>query len=272
MLSIFDKIMEKLMYKRLLCFLDSNKILYEYQFGFRKNYSTVQAVMEVIDNIYQHCDNNEITMGIFIDLQKAFDTVNHQILLHKLNNYGIRGTVLEWFCNYLSNRKQFTALSNNNSALENVKIGLPQGSVLGPLLFLIYINDIQYAVPDAKIKLFADDTNLFIHSCDITRLFLLANTCMSQLLEWFTLNRLSLNVDKTCYSVFGSTTSSMTSCQLFFNNKIIQNVRCCKYLGIFIDRELKWQDHIDYVYTKLIKFIGIFFTKLALNYHHTYSV
>ena len=108
LLSVFDKIMEKLMYKRLSDFLENNKILYEYQFGFRKNYSTSQAVMEVADSIFQSWDNHEITMAIFLDLQKAFDMVNYTVLLKKLELYGVRGAVLKWFSNYLSSRKQYT--------------------------------------------------------------------------------------------------------------------------------------------------------------------
>jgi len=203
---VFDKIMEKLMYKRMSDFLENNKILYEYQFGFRKNYSTSQAVMEVVDSIYRSWDNHEITMGIFLDLQKAFDTVNYNVLLKKLELYGVRGIVLKWFSSYLSNRKQYTVLQNYQSTLEFVTCGVPQGSVLGPLLFLIYVNDIQYVVTNAKIKLLADDTNLFFYSKDLVKLFALVNIGMSQLYGWFTANKLSLNVDKTCYSVFGPTT------------------------------------------------------------------
>ena len=266
LLSIFDKILEKLMYRRLSNFLQKNKILYEYQFGFRKNYSTSQAVMEVLDNIYQHCDNREVIMGIYLDLQKAFDTVNHSILLQKLNIYGVRGTVLQWFTSYLSNRKQYTILSDNESELESVSCGVPQGSVLGPLLFLIYVNDIQYAISSAKIKLFADDTNLFLHNRDPVQLFAMANTCLAQLSGWFTANKLSLNLEKTCYSLFGPKQKDVKQYNLYINGKIIQNVECCKYLGIFIDSNLKWQEHIDYVYNKLIKFVSIFYklrTKLS---------
>ena len=259
LLSIFDKILEKLMYRRLLNFLEKNKSLYEYQFGFRKNYSTSQAVMEVLDNIYQYCDNHEITMGIYLDLQKAFDTVNHTILLQKLAIYGIRGTVLQWFDSYLTNRKQYTVLGDNKSELDTVSCGVPQGSVLGPLLFLIYVNDIQYAISTAKIKLFADDTNLFLHNCNPAQLFAEANICMAQLLEWFTVNRLSLNLDKTCYSIFGPRQKDANGLNLYINGKAIQNVKCCKYLGILIDSDLKWQDHINYVYNKLIKFTSIFY-------------
>ena len=183
LLSIFDKLLEKLTYRCLSNFLEKNKFLYEYQFGFRKKYSTAQAVMEVLDNIYQYCDNHEITMGIYLDLQKAFDTVNHTILLQKLAIYGIRGTVLQWFDSYLANRKQYTVLGDNKSELETVSYGVPQGSVLGLLLFLIYVNDIQYAISTAKVKLFAHDINLFLHNCNPAQLFADANICMAQLLN-----------------------------------------------------------------------------------------
>ena len=259
LLSIYDKILEKLMYRRLSDFLEKNKILYAYQFGFRKNYSTTQAVMEVLDNIYQHWDNHEVTMGIYLDLQKAFDTVNHSILLQKLDIYGIRGTVLKWFRSYLNNRKQCTVLSDFESELEPVSCGVPQGSVLGPLLFLIYVNDIQYAISGANVKLFADDTNLFLHNRDPGQLFATANVCMAQLFNWFTANRLSLNLDKTNYSIFGPPHKDIKTYNLYLNGKIIQNLECCKYLGIFIDSDLKWQDHINYIYNKLIKFVSIFY-------------
>jgi len=119
--------------------------------------------MEVMGNIYQYCSNREITMGIYIyiDLQKAFDTVNHFILIQKLEKYGVRGLVLDWFKSYLINRKQYTVISDYQSKLQTVTCGVPQGSVLGPLSFLIYVNDIQSAVSSATVKLFADDTNLF---------------------------------------------------------------------------------------------------------------
>jgi len=260
LLSIFDKILEKLMYRRLSNFLDQNSILYEYQFGFRKNHSTVQAVMEVLDNIYEHCDNHEVTMGIYLDLQKAFDTVNHSILLKKLNMYGVRGIVLKWFTSYLSNRHQYVAMSKYESAFETVNCGVPQGSVLGPLLFLIsFMYDIQNAVSDAKLKLFADDTNLFLHDSDFMNLFYRANIYMSQLCEWFKVNKLSLNLDKTCYSLFGLNHKNTIAQTLYINGKVILNVESCKYLGILIDSDLKWKGHITYIHNKLVKFVIIFY-------------
>jgi hypothetical protein len=160
--------------------------------------------MEVIDNIYQNLDNHEFTVGIYLDLQKAFYTVNHDILLYKLNNYGIRGVTHKWFRSYLTNRKQFTTLAGACSEIRSVTTGVPQGSVLGPLLFLLYVNDIYNAIPDSKIKLFADDTNLFLHDRNLQNLYSKANEGLEQLSNWFTANKLSLSVDKTLYSLFGT--------------------------------------------------------------------
>jgi len=194
--------------------------------------------MEVVDKIYQYCDNREVTMGIYLDLQKAFDTVNHPILIEKLATYGIREIVLKWFISYLSNRKQYTVLSNCKSKPESVSYGVPHGSVLGPLLFVIYMNDIQYAVSNAELKLFAMILT-FLHNSDPNKLFAEANVSITQLSERFAANRLSLNLNKTCYSVFGTKQRITTQFKLYISGKEIQNTEPCKYLGIFIDCDLK---------------------------------
>jgi len=147
------------MYKRLYSYLNSNNKLYQYQFGFRKYYSTIFGLIDVADNIYDHLDEGNSIIGIYLDLQKALDTINHQILLHTLTNYGLRGTVLEWFKSCLNNRNQFVSVNGVHSEMLTSSYGVPQGSILGPLLFLIYINDINNAIPGEKMKLFADDTN-----------------------------------------------------------------------------------------------------------------
>ena len=249
LLSIFNKLLEKLVYKRLIDFLNHNNTLYKYQFGFRKNHSTSLALIETIDMIYESLDKGEFVIGIYFDLQKAFDTVDHKILLDKLYNYGIRGNLYEWLGNYLFNRSQYTVVNNVSSDFGNVTCGVPQGSVLGPLLFLIYTNDLTNSVPDAKIKLFADDTNLFIHGDDILLLIKQANMLLSDLNDWFLANKLSLHIDETCYSLFANRYYS-PDIVLRINNIEIKRVKSCKYLGVYIDDRLTWNEHILYVREK----------------------
>ena len=160
LLSNIDKILEKLMFNRLYQFLESNKCLYELQFGFRQKHSTNHALLSMTEQIKSAIDNGDTAIGVFVDFQKAFDTVNHKILLRKLEHYGIRGLPNTWLKSYLTNRKQFVSVNNVNSALKEIKNGVPQGSVLGPLLFLIYINDLNTCINYSTTRHFADDTDL----------------------------------------------------------------------------------------------------------------
>ena len=195
-LSIFDKLLEKIVYKRLYDFLRKNNVLYKYQFGFRKNHSTAMAILEAVDFCYENMDSNNKIVGIYFDLQKAFDTVDHNLLLNKLYHVGIRGLMHNWLTNYLSNRKQYTSINGVFSEMGDIVCGVPQGSVLGPLLFLIYVNDISTAVSDNSLRLFADDTNLFIFGSDLSELETTANDYLKKMEEWFVANKLNLNVEK----------------------------------------------------------------------------
>ena len=181
------------MYKRLSIFLDINNLIYSLQFGFQQKYSTTHALINLTESIRQTLDEGSFGCGIFVDLQKAFDTVDHKILLHKLGFYGIHGV-----CNasYLLDRKQFVSINGYNSDLMPVICGVPQGSVLGPLLFLIYINDLHKAIRYCKVHHFADDTNLFHTNKSVKNLNKLVNHDMKQLNNWLSANKISFNVEK----------------------------------------------------------------------------
>ena len=159
--------MEKLIFKRVYEFLEKYNCFYDLQFGFRSKYSTVHALISITESIRSALDESKYVCGIFVDLQKAFDTVNHDILLNKLNHYGIRGKMNEWFKSYLQGRKQIVTNNGADSELRELKHGVPQGSDLGPLLFLIYINDLNTCISSSKVYHFADDTNLrHVNSCN----------------------------------------------------------------------------------------------------------
>ena len=260
LLSIFDKILEKLIYKRVMSFLNSHDILNKNQFGFRRKHSTTLAVLELVDTIYQNLDKKQIVVGIYLDLKKAFDTVNHEILFKKLQNYGIRGKTLEWFRSYLTGRKQYTLVNSCKSQCMNINCGVPQGSVLGPLLFLLYVNDINFAVTAETVKLYADDTNLFISDSNPDELCKRANKTLASLYQWFLANRLSLSFDKTLYSIFQPNKSQdLAEFKLILNNIEIKRENCCMYLGVMLDNKLKWKNHIEYIEKKLIKFTSLFY-------------
>ena len=142
-LPVFSKVIERLMYNRLLKYINENKLSYKYQFGFQKGKSTHMALIALIDKISEALENGDCVIGIFLDFSKAFDTIDHSILLQKLSFYGIQGVILSWFENYLSNRKQYVTYNGIKSKTEKVNCGVPQGSILGLLLFLIYINDLS---------------------------------------------------------------------------------------------------------------------------------
>ena len=258
LLSIFDKIMEKLMHKRLYDFLEEYNILYEHQFGFRRFYSTAYSLIEITEKIKESIDNGKYGCGIFIDLKKAFDTVNHKILLTKLEHYGVRDNILKWFESYLTDRKMYVFYNGISSDIATVTCGVPQGSVLGPLLFLLYINDLPNISNKLSFFLFADDTNIYYESADLVELEKTVNKELKLLTLWLNLNRLALNVSKTNFVIFRSTKRPLNhNVILIMNRKAIEQKDHVKYLGILMDQHLSWKYHISSVSKKISRGIGI---------------
>ena len=257
-LPCFSKILEKIMYNRLISFIQKHDILYSKQFGFRKNHSTETAIIELITKLTDAIDKIKFTAGIFSDLSKAFDTVNHSIIITKLQHYGIRGVALEWFKNYLTNRNQVVKFNNTVSSREKLSCGVPQGSVLGPLLFLIYMNDIHKCSEILSFILFADDTNVFYSDTNVKSLNQVLNNELIKVTEWLQANKLTLNIKKTQVILFKAKNKKIKEPLILrINGEEIKQVSSTKFLGINIDSKLNWKQHIAYIQNKISKITGI---------------
>lgn len=258
LLPQFSKILEKVYYRRLEEFLDKGNTISDCQYGFRKKCSTSLALIDFTDNIVSAMDRNEYTLGVFIDLKKAFDTVNHDILLKKLYHVGVRGIAYDWLASYLSSRKQFVYYNGSKSDVRSIRTGVPQGSILAPLLFLIYINDLTKVSSLIKVILFADDTNLYMSGHNLQHLVEVFNSELCKLESWFKVNKLSLNVSKTNFMLFGKKRETLPIVLKLCGLEITR-VFVTKFLGVLIDQNLNWKDHIRALGTKLSKCISIIY-------------
>ena len=196
-LPVISRLFERLIYNQLYQHLNSNNLLANEQSGFRRLHSTLTSLLKSTDDWYSALDSGQLVGLVFIDLKKAFDTVDHNILCQKLEHYGLIGRELSWFKSYLSNRKQYCCINGVESRLMDINIGVPQGSCLEPLLFLFYINDLPQAVQNSTIAMYADDTSLSYRSDDVQKLNEAMNKDLTSVFEWLKGNRLSLNVTKT---------------------------------------------------------------------------
>lgn len=256
-LPCFSKVMEKVVYKRIICHINNNSILYKHQYGFRKNHSTYMAVLHLIDNIISTLDSNIFVCSIFLDLSKAFDTVNHNILLAKLQKYGFHGIVFKWLQNYITKRSQFVSINGCHSNKMDIHCGVPQGSILGPLLFLIYVNDLCTVSHALFPIMFADDTTLVTSHSNPNALMKQANEGLSAYNEWFKRNKLALNINKSNFMIFSGKKTFSTSLTINIASVEISRVASTRFLGVIIDEHLNWKEHVRWVMSKVNKSIGI---------------
>ena len=256
-LPFFSKIIEKIMHKRLMSFLENNNTLYKHQYGFQKNKNTSHAVLDLYADLINAIDNKKIACSVFLDFAKAFDTVNHAILLKKLEYYGIRGISNNWFKSYLSNRSQKVKIGECLSDEMEINCGVPQGSVLGPILFLLYINDINESSDKLKFFLFADDTSTLLIDDDAKKIEKIYNEELLNIYDWLNANKLSLNITKSNMVIFKSSRKKNANIILKLGAKFIEEKNYTKYLGILLDNHLTWKSHIHYINLKISKGIGI---------------
>ena len=258
LLSNINKIIEKLMHERLYSFLEKHSCIYELQFGFRSKHSTGHALTDLTEAIRMAMDESSYAIGVFIDLQKAFDTVDHEILLSKLDHYGIRGISNNWFRSYLTNRQQYVTINGEDSNLRIMKFGVPQGSVLGPLLFLIYINDLYLSIKHSTARHFADDTCLLIKNKSLKRIKKLLNQDLKSLNAWLKANKISLNASKTEILIFRHHNKPINyDLKIKLDGKRLYPSKFVKYLGILIDSQLNWSYHVKSLVPKLARANGM---------------
>ena len=272
LLSSLSKILEKIVAIRLTTFLNEYDILSNWQFGFRSQHSTVHPMVHFTNFLSNAINKKEHSLAIFCDLKKAFDCCDHTILLSKLEKYGIRGSELLWFKSYLSDRKQFVSLHGKNSLLTDVLLGVPQGSILGPLLFLLYINDLPLASKLFAL-LFADDTTLLASADSVVSLVEFVNLEFKKICDFFRTNKLMLHPDKTKILFFSNTSSGEGVHVLCNNNNddllnpdlikqlspVTSNddIPAVKFLGVYFDANLSFKYHVSCIKTKLSKALYI---------------
>ena len=256
LLSCLSKILEKVIYSRTIDFLQHHNIFFDSQFGFREKHNTTHAILTLIDKIAQASDQHCHTLGVFLDFSKAFDTINHDILLYKLSYYGIRGKALEWFRSYLQNRKQFVTVQNKDSSTHDINCGVPQGSLLGPLLFIIYINDFHKSSPRLSFLHFADDSSIFFSHRNPNYLVDTLNNEFKLASDWIKSNKLSLNLQKTNYMLFSNSLNNIPG-DIMFDNTLINKESQIKFLGVILDDKLSWKSHTINICKIISRNIGI---------------
>ena len=263
LLPAISKVLEKIIALQLSSYFETNKLLFDNQYGFRPKHSTEHAALELIDRIINKMDTNEIPLNIFLDLSKAFDTIDHTILLNKLKYYGLKGPTLNLFQSYLTNRRQYTEIEDTTSTILPIQVGVPQGSILGPILFIIYVNDLPQCSNKFDFIMYADDTTLsstigyFSDINSNTNADSLINAEICKVIEWLKLNKLSLNKTKSKYMTFHMPKKEIPHLALTIDGVNIEKVEEFNFLGLTIDTNLKWKKHTDKISNKCSKITGV---------------
>ena len=263
LLTTISKILEKIMYQRVYIFLQNTGQIYDNQFCFRANHSCEHAVGQAVSSIVKGLENRQHVACVLLDLSKAFDTIDHKILIKKLELYGIRGLALQWFESYLTNRKlrvKCRTVSDPSETISddyNVQFGTPQGSCLGPLIFLLFVNDLNLNLGIGDCIQFADDTTLVFAHRNLKYLHYCIESELSVVQDWFNANKLTLNIGKSSYLLFQGHKQQLTKFQIVLNGVEIPRVNHAKFLGTWIDDRLNWEMHANKVLMKVKCGIGM---------------
>ena len=260
-ISVVAKVFERIVYDQLYSFLSYNHIISERQSGFRSLHSTLTALIEATDSWAYNIDLGNFIAVVFLDLKKAFDTVDHEILLTKLFFYGIQGTAYNWFKSYLDNRKQQCFVNGSLSNVTSIKCGVPQGTILGPLLFILYINDLPKCLLHSQSRMYADDTSLSYAAQDTNRIETCLNEDLDRISTWLSVNKLTLNMNKTEFMLIGSRqklNTLATTPVLKIDQAPVKQVSTTKSLGVILDDHLAstWHDQIELLCKKIAFSIG----------------
>lgn len=258
MLPLIEKVIEKLAYRQFNSFITRNALLNEYQSGFRGSHSCESAINDVLFEWKEAQNTSKSIIAVFLDLQRAFETIDPKILIKKLRQYGVREKSLEWFNSYLSNRKQKVKLNNTHSCELNNNLGVPQGSILGPLLFILYINDLGNCLRYCRIKMFADDTLIFIICDSVIDACQLLNDDLSILFDKLCMHKLKLNVKKTKAMIISNRRSTdISDIVIKIKQEKIDLVDQIKYLGVVIDKKLNFTENVNYLCKKVGKKVNV---------------
>ena len=261
LLPTISKIFERILYNQLYDYFNSNNLLAEEQYGFRTNHSTEYAAVKLVDNVSKEMELGNTPTALYIDLSKAFDTLSFDILLYKLNYYGIKDNAFKLLKNYLTNRRQYVVYNSQNSETLDISTGVPQGSILGPLFFSICINDLITVSNKLKFIMYADDTTIYfnLEDFDPYNLERDINNELEKITLWLKMNKLSLNVQKTKLMIFHRRQKQINELNISINGTDIERVESFNFLGLHIHESLSWRTHTDIVRNKISKVVGILY-------------